>query len=92
MLLPISYGQSFLPEGQSSDLKITVRKYEVIQTEIHTIDNQFVYANTDIAFVGEKAGIINLEKLDEKSRKNSERAFEPIFTNKLSKFRKHNVY
>jgi len=60
-LLPLSYGQTTLIDGPTN-LKMSVKKYEVIQTEIRTTDNLLVYANTDMVFVGEKTSNIDIEK------------------------------
>lgn len=63
VFLPSMYGQTNPSEGLSTDLKMTVKKYEVIQTEIRTADNLLVYANTDMVFIGEKMDNIDLEEL-----------------------------
>lgn len=66
ILIPISYGQSLIPEGQTTKLKMTVKKYEVVETEIRTIDHQLVYANTDLVFIGKKTRDIDLERFKNK--------------------------
>lgn len=68
VLLPLSYGQTNLLEGQSTNLKMTVKKYEILQTEIRNTDNQLVYANTDLVLIGEKTSNLDLEKFKGKSK------------------------
>ena len=47
----------------SSTLKVIIKKYEVVQTEIYTKENQLIYANSDMLFIGQKTGLIDTEKL-----------------------------
>lgn len=61
--MPFLEGQIELKDDRTNTFKITVKKYEVIETEIHTMDGQLIYANTDITFVAEETGVINLENL-----------------------------
>lgn len=71
LIVPLSYGQTNLLEGQSTSFKITVKKYEILQTEIRTIENQLVYANMDLTLVGEQTGNIDLEKFKSKLEKDT---------------------
>lgn len=56
-------GQTDYKADKLSRVKVSVKKYEVLQTKIYTMDNQLVYANTELALVGEETSVVDLDNL-----------------------------
>ncbi len=79
ILLPQGFGQISSPEGQDGNLKMVIKKYEVIETELYSADNLLVYANTELVFVGEEKGNIDLKKLKKPPQKEK----KPVLSNQF---------
>ena len=59
MLFPLLKGQSSLTENLSSDLIVSIRKYDVIETAIYTKDKQLVFARKELFLSEERIGKID---------------------------------
>ena len=54
-----SIGQSTIEDNQM--IAVVTKKYELIQTEFYTLDQQLLHASTDVFLMEEKVDVIDLQ-------------------------------